>query len=131
MLHGVLTICERTSSDERTAATCCHTASFRSLASIPRGTAMGAHKLEKILPSSALRDKDFVKDLLESAHAAVKQLDQPIQRVRWFMESTADPNDWRLGKEHAIGISYPPPHDSRPSTNGNSRACAGCATPIA
>jgi len=50
----------------------------------------------------------LVKVLLESAHTAFEEVGTPIQRLRWLFQSQADPNDWRLVKDNAVGIRYPP-----------------------
>ncbi len=63
---------------------------------------------EKAIPTSALGDQDLVKVLLESAHTAFEEVGTPIQRLRWLFQSQADPNDWRLLQDNAVGIRYPP-----------------------
>ena len=63
---------------------------------------------EKAIPASALGDEDLVQVILESAHQAFDEVGEPVDRVRWLFESQADPNDWRLVQENAVGIRYPP-----------------------
>ncbi|MEO5822086.1 MAG: GMC family oxidoreductase [Vicinamibacteraceae bacterium] len=61
---------------------------------------------EKAIPESAMRDRDLRRTLLGSARAAWGALAVPIDRARW--ESQADPNDWRVVSEDAVGIRYTP-----------------------
>lgn len=63
---------------------------------------------EKAIPASALGDKHLVDVLLESAHDAFAGVAQPIEQVRGLVESHADPNDWRVVRDNAVGIRYPP-----------------------
>ena len=63
---------------------------------------------EKAIPASALGDWELVEVLLESAYKAFEEVGQPVDRVRWLFESGADPNDWRLVKDNAVGIRYTP-----------------------
>jgi choline dehydrogenase len=63
---------------------------------------------EKAIPAEAIGDHDLLQALIESAHEAFKDVPDPEDRVRWFLESQLDPNDWRLVKENAFGLHYPP-----------------------
>ncbi len=68
----------------------------------------GWFQTEKAIPKAALRDKA----LLETIKGAVKQefarLPRPLKRIEWQLEALADPNDWRLVQENAVGLRYPP-----------------------
>ena len=64
---------------------------------------------EAALPLKALKkDKALIKTVLESAEAATKKLANKERRFWWQILGKADPNDWRLVKENATGLRYPP-----------------------
>ena len=66
-------------------------------------------QVEKAIPpAAALRDHGLVQVLLESAATAFDDIGQPIERVHDLVEAKADPNDWRLVRENAIGVRYTP-----------------------
>ena len=66
-------------------------------------------QVEKAIPpAAALRDHGLVQVLLESAATAFDNIGQPIERVHDLLEAKADPNDWRLVTENAIGVRYTP-----------------------
>ena len=66
-------------------------------------------QVEKAMPpAAALRDHGLVQVLLESAATAFDDIGEPIERVHDLFESKADPNDWRLVTENAIGVRYTP-----------------------
>ena len=63
---------------------------------------------EKAIPKEALRDKDLVQVIAKSAIETLAEVGQPIDRVKWAIESQLDPNDWRSVKDNAVGLRYPP-----------------------
>ena len=63
---------------------------------------------EKAVPAAALGDFGLVQVLLDSAAAAYEDIGQPIPRWRDLVEGKADPNDWRLVGENAVGVRYTP-----------------------
>jgi choline dehydrogenase len=66
-------------------------------------------QVEKAIPpAAALEDHGLVQVLLESAATAFDDIGQPIERVHDLVEAKADPNDWRLVRENAIGVRYTP-----------------------
>jgi choline dehydrogenase len=66
-------------------------------------------QVEKAIPpAAAVRDHGLVQVLLESASTAFDDIGEPIERVHDLVESKADPNDWRLVTENAIGVRYTP-----------------------
>jgi choline dehydrogenase len=66
-------------------------------------------QVEKAIPpAAALRDHGLVQVLLESAATAFDDIGEPIERVHDLFEAKADPNDWRLVTENAIGVRYTP-----------------------
>jgi choline dehydrogenase len=65
-------------------------------------------QVEKAVPAAAVGDHGLVQMLLESAVTAFEDIGQPIKRVVDLLESDADPNDWRLVSEDAVGVRYTP-----------------------
>ena len=63
---------------------------------------------QKAIPRAAFRDLKLVKTIVRSAKEAFEESPGLIERVRWFMESLGDPNDWGLVKKNAFGIRYAP-----------------------
>ncbi|HEU0155856.1 MAG TPA: GMC oxidoreductase [Stellaceae bacterium] len=63
---------------------------------------------EKAVPAAAIGDFGLVQVLLDSAAAAYEDIGQPILRLHDLVESKADPNDWRLVCENAVGVRYAP-----------------------
>ncbi|HXO89837.1 MAG TPA: GMC oxidoreductase [Stellaceae bacterium] len=66
-------------------------------------------QVEKAIPpAAALRDHGLVQVLLESADTAFDDIGQPVERLHDLVEAKADPNDWRLVSENAVGVRYTP-----------------------
>ena len=63
---------------------------------------------QKNVPKAALADFDLVAALLESVGAAVGETSWLLKRAIWFVLGKGDPNDWRLVRENASGLHYPP-----------------------
>jgi choline dehydrogenase len=63
---------------------------------------------EKEVPAAALGDFDLVQVLLHSAADAFDDIGQPIGSLIGLAEAKADPNDWRLVAENAVGVRYTP-----------------------
>ena len=63
---------------------------------------------EKAVPKAAIGDFGLVQVLLNSAATAYDDIGQPVVRLRDLVESKADPNDWRLVAENAVGLRYTP-----------------------
>jgi choline dehydrogenase-like flavoprotein len=63
---------------------------------------------EKAIPQAALRSRNLRRVILKSAKAACKRDSHWRERLRWFFQSQADPNDWRLIKQNATGLRYAP-----------------------
>jgi choline dehydrogenase-like flavoprotein len=63
---------------------------------------------EKAVPAAAIGDIGLVQVLLDSAATAYEDIGQPVLRLRDLVESKADPNDWRLVAENAVGLRYAP-----------------------
>ncbi|MBL1264646.1 GMC family oxidoreductase [Methylomicrobium sp. RS1] len=69
----------------------------------------GWFQTEAALPLQALaKDKKLILTILESAAKAAGALPNFFERLKWQIEGLADPNDWRLVKENATGLRYPP-----------------------
>ena len=63
---------------------------------------------EKSIPEAALRDEPLLETIKESIKQVFAKLPKPEKRIQWQLEALADPNDWRLVQENAIGLRYPP-----------------------
>jgi choline dehydrogenase len=84
----------------------------RALAAVgPNPSRHGWHgwlQSEIAIPKAAVEDFGLVQVLLDSAHEAFDDIGQPIERLLDLVESKADPNDWRLVTENAVGVRYTP-----------------------
>jgi choline dehydrogenase-like flavoprotein len=63
---------------------------------------------EKVIPEAVLDDGLLVKTILKSVKAAFKGIEEPIEDLRWLLAGGADPNDWRLVRDNAVGLHYTP-----------------------
>ena len=63
---------------------------------------------EKVIPEAVLDDIPLIKVILKSVHAAFKGIGEPIEDLRWLIAGGADPNDWRLVRDNAVGLHYTP-----------------------
>ncbi len=70
-------------------------------------------RTEAPLPETVLRDKTLKKAIVDSAKAALARAGEPVEEVWWTLQSQLDPNDWRLVKKNAVGLSYAPLTTSR------------------
>ncbi|MGR8980666.1 MAG: GMC family oxidoreductase [Gammaproteobacteria bacterium] len=69
----------------------------------------GWFQTEAALPLKALaKDKKLIETILDSAAKAAESLPKFFERIKWFVEGLADPNDWRLVEENSTGLRYPP-----------------------
>ena len=59
-------------------------------------------------PRHMLRDRAIMNVIERSAFAALRNLQHPLKRLFWFLESKADPNDWRVVERNGFGICYAP-----------------------
>jgi choline dehydrogenase-like flavoprotein len=65
-------------------------------------------QVEKAIPAAAIADHGLVEVLLDSAATAFEDIGQPVKRLLNILESGADPNDWRLVTQNAVGVRYTP-----------------------
>jgi choline dehydrogenase-like flavoprotein len=56
----------------------------------------------------ALRDRALRKVMKKSARRANRAVAPLLTRLWWLVQGKADPNDWRLVRENALGIAYTP-----------------------
>lgn len=63
---------------------------------------------ERTFCMDALRDEDLMDVIRGSARKAIRNEQHLWKRFLWFIQSQADPNDWRLIKSNAFGIRYAP-----------------------
>jgi choline dehydrogenase-like flavoprotein len=65
-------------------------------------------QVETAIPKAAVGDFGLVQFLLHFANEAFDNIGQPIERLIDLVEAKADPNDWRLVRENAVGVRYTP-----------------------
>jgi choline dehydrogenase-like flavoprotein len=63
---------------------------------------------EKNVPAAALEDESLVEALKTSILAALGGSPSFLQRSLWWLLGKGDPNDWRLVRDNAFGLHYPP-----------------------
>jgi len=64
---------------------------------------------EVALPAKALAgDKALIETLEDSVQGALGALTNKWQRLCWQLKGHFEPNDWRLVKDNATGLRYPP-----------------------
>ncbi len=63
---------------------------------------------QKALPLSLLDNRALRLTIVEEGLKAFAEDGQQAERVRWFLESGLDPNDWRLVRDNSTGIRYLP-----------------------
>lgn len=65
---------------------------------------------EAAIPMAAVMDdRKLFRALADSVHEYLATESDPLlKRLRWFLESRGDPNDWRLVKKNATGARYTP-----------------------
>lgn len=85
---------------------------------LPRHGFDGWLATQESLPINALGDKALVKSLKDSIDTAFKEIGQPVKRLLWGLESSGDPNDWRLVMDNAVGLRTLPLATTRHSRNG-------------
>ncbi|HEY7141964.1 MAG TPA: GMC oxidoreductase [Methylomirabilota bacterium] len=55
-----------------------------------------------------LHDWALAKVMKKSARQAIRDVAPPITRLWWLLQGKADPNDWRLVRDNAVGVGYLP-----------------------
>lgn len=63
---------------------------------------------EKAIPRCAIRDEQLVQTIWVSVHEIFENVRRKFSRSIWLLKGQGDPNDWRLVKQNAVGIRYPP-----------------------
>ena len=63
---------------------------------------------EKAVPEAVIDDLSLVRSIVKSAEQAFKTLGETLKRIGWQLQGVGDPNDWRLVRDEAIGLRYPP-----------------------
>ncbi|MBV9508266.1 MAG: GMC family oxidoreductase N-terminal domain-containing protein [Acidobacteriia bacterium] len=71
---------------------------------------------EKAMPAAMLENVPLADMVITAAAEAFEEDGRQLARLRWFLQSGLDPNDWRLVKPAATGIRYLPL-----TTNGHAR----------
>ena len=75
-------------------------------------------RTEQAVPRTAFFDRALLRMMAGSLLAAAEETGAPWQRLKWFFESQADPNDWRLVRGDAVGVRYLPLTTSRHRRTG-------------
>ncbi|MDA1016407.1 MAG: GMC family oxidoreductase [Planctomycetota bacterium] len=73
---------------------------------------------QKAIPLVALEDENLVEVVAKSALEAFTELADPLDRIKWGLDGKGDPNDWRLVKDNATGLHYPPLSTDNHARNG-------------
>ncbi|MDO3387036.1 GMC family oxidoreductase [Gilvimarinus sp. SDUM040013] len=69
----------------------------------------GWFRTEKAIPIEyVLKDHALVDSLEEQGAVGLRMLPRLWQRLGWIKRGAGDPNDWRLVKNNATGLRYPP-----------------------
>jgi choline dehydrogenase-like flavoprotein len=63
---------------------------------------------EKAVPLAALGDRDLIRTLLDTVHAALKDAGEKFEQIKSLFETKSDPNDWRTVRDSAVGVRYTP-----------------------
>lgn len=63
---------------------------------------------EKATPMAALRERSLREMLLSSILESFISSTGEVERLKWFVESLLDPNDWRLLRADAFGTRFTP-----------------------
>ncbi len=91
---------------------CHHRPFYRALAAMginpTRHGWSGWLSTERALPVSLLANRALAETIADAALEAFGEDGQQAERVRWFLESGLDPNDWRLVRDASAGVRYLP-----------------------
>jgi choline dehydrogenase len=63
---------------------------------------------ESAIPMVSRDNRDLLESIAESAWAAIRDIGDVPERVRWLAEGMLDPNDWRTDRANSFGIRYLP-----------------------
>jgi choline dehydrogenase-like flavoprotein len=63
---------------------------------------------EKAIPPEPMRDQNLAELIIDAAGDAFREDGHQLERVRWFLDSGLDPNDWRLVRQNSVGVRYAP-----------------------
>lgn len=63
---------------------------------------------EKALPMAVMGDRVLMDIIHDSVLKTFAESGYSLRRLRWFLKSQADPNDWRLVQADALGMRYLP-----------------------
>lgn len=74
--------------------------------------------VEKTVPEAVIDDLSLVRSIVKSAEQAFKTLGETFKRIGWQLQGVGDPNDWRLVRDDAIGLRYPPLATRKHHRNG-------------
>ncbi|MBE7158801.1 MAG: GMC family oxidoreductase, partial [Rhodospirillales bacterium] len=74
---------------------------------------------EKALPMLSAGNADLLETIICSGRAAIEQIGDLPERVRWLAEGMLDPNDWRTVQQNAFGVRYLPLSTKRHARTGS------------
>jgi len=63
---------------------------------------------ELTLPMVAFEDGELIRLITDSVVDTLLEDSDPVESIKWAIESHLDPNDWRLVKDDAVGIRLTP-----------------------
>ena len=63
---------------------------------------------ERALPLTLLENRALAEMIVDAGVEAFLEDGHSLERIRWFVESGLDPNDWRLVQDNSTGIRYLP-----------------------
>jgi choline dehydrogenase len=63
---------------------------------------------ERAIDLRLLANEALAKTVIGAAWKAFNEDGRHLDRIRWFLESGLDPNDWRLVRDNSTGIRYLP-----------------------
>jgi choline dehydrogenase len=74
---------------------------------------------EAAIPKAAVQDENLDKFLIKTIASEEEAIGTPlVERLRWSVLGTGDPNDWRLVDGDSTGLRYPPLATNNHARNG-------------
>ena len=74
--------------------------------------------VEKAVPRAAAKDSKLIKVITGAVRRSFADSVGFLSRLKWFLTSAGDPNDWRSIKAEAVGLRYAPLHTRQHARNG-------------
>ncbi len=83
---------------------------------------------QKVLPLTLLDSVTLTDTIVTAALETYQEEGQHAERIRWFLESGLDPNDWRLVRDNSTGIRYLPLTTQKHARTGSRERVLDVAT---